>query len=225
MPEPRIQIGVRVLNRITNQPVSGATVRLYDSREEFLADQNVRYTATTDRSGLAVFEDVPPNRISLVVSAESGQLNNWSNKTEFLFDPTSAAVFTFETKIEEVPFANVLSGRGNKVWRRNYVQINNTRNTDCSARLERNFSLQRPDSASVTMILNDAGSQGCPGAGQLLASASWRPSDDRTSLLIGLGSSIRNQRRMVILELSDRRLRLQEILSGATVLEEYQLVQ
>jgi hypothetical protein len=224
-PEPKIEIGVRVLNRITNQPVSGATVRLYNSQEEFLADQGVLYTATTDLSGLAVFSDLPPERISVVVSAESGQLNNWSNQTEFLFDATAASFFTFEVRVEEVPFANVLSGRGNKVWRRSYVQINGTRNSDCTARLERNFSLQRPSATSTNLILNDAGSLGCPGAGQSLGSASWRPSDDRTSLLIGLGNNATNQRRMVVLELSDTRLRLQEILSGATVLEEYQLVQ
>jgi hypothetical protein len=216
VPEPTYELLVQVRDE-GNRAVAGATVKLYLSQEDFLADVAPLASARSDNAGLAIFQDLSTETFVYVVSAELQKANNWGTNMSVFFRDIGNYNQTYEAKISEVRFADILSGRGNRRWNQLYTQINGNRVTTCNQRFEVNFSRQ--------MVINYFVPVGCPGTGAQVSATGWAPSLDGTSLIIGQPNSQRNQRRMNILELTDTRMRLMEQLIGATIVEEYELVQ
>lgn len=216
VPEPTYEIQVMVRDE-GNRGVAGATVTLFRSQEDFLANTNAVATQKSDNGGVAIFTNLSKDVFIYVISAEFQKANNWNLSMTFGFQDIGKLVQNYEAKISEIRFADILSGRGNLRWNQLYTQINGNRSTACNQRFELNFSRQ--------LILTYYVPRGCPAAGSEASKTGWAPSLDGSSLIIGQPNSTRNQRRMNILELTDTRLRLMEQLVNATIVEEYELVQ
>ena len=216
VPDPTYELLVQVRDA-GNRGVAGATVTLFLSQEDFLANTNAVATQKSDNGGLAVFSDLNKDVFIYVISAELQKANNWGISMTYGFQDIAKPVQNYEAKISEIRFADILSGRGNLRWNQLYTQINGNRSTACGQRFELNFGRQ--------LILTYYVPRGCPAAGAQASATGWAPSLDGSSLIIGQPNSTRNQRRMNILELTDTRLRLMEQLVNATIVEEYELVQ
>jgi hypothetical protein len=216
IPDPTYELLIQVRDQ-TNRAVPGATVTLFASQDDFLANVNPIATMRADNSGQATFLDLPQNTFIYFVSAELLKANNWGANMQILFQDISNYTQIHQVKINEIKFADILSGRGNRRWNQLYTQINGNRVTTCNQRFVVNFGRQ--------MFLTYFVPVGCPGTGAQVSQTGWTPSLDGSSLLIGQPNSQRNQRRMNILELTDNRLRLMEQLTGATIVEEYELIE
>lgn len=217
-PTDVIEIGYELEVFVTDAAdmgVEGATVTLYATAEDFRTDANPVRKEVTNRRGYVIFKGLDLKTFQYYVSVERGSENNWEDKTQIIFARLEQQSHTLKVKIKS-SIANTIAGRYEKRWRQVNKLINNTPDNSCFSRQVHAF---RRD----WFVKIFAGS-GCPNAGLEVSGDVWAVTSDNRGIIRGTPGGA-SERRLTILELTDRRLVYSETLSSNfSIIETFEAV-
>jgi hypothetical protein len=218
-PTDVIEIGYELevfVTDATDIGVEGATVTLYATAEDFRADVNPVRKETTNRRGYVIFKGLDLKTFRYFVSVERGNENNWEDKTQVVFSRLEQQSHTLKVKIKS-SIANTIAGRYEKRWRQVNRLINNTPDNSCFSRQVHAF---RRD-----WFVKIFAGNGCPNAGLEVSGDVWAVTSDNRGIIRGTPGGP-SERRLTILELTDKRLVYSETLGPTfSIIETFEIVE